>query len=147
MNKKIKKKIIKKSRLIAIKGDFILVLEKNKEEIKYSLPGGVKKKDETIEASLIRETIEEIGICLDVEQVIFFTSIIVEKDDCSIHKKYFVVDGTKFSPKNVESHKFKSVKWIPWYQAYQLMDKADKNVVKQYFAKTYHLNLAIKKTT
>ena len=135
-----KKKKVKKSRLIAVKGDFILVLEKNQNKEKYSLPGGVKKKDETIEVSLLRETIEEIGICMDIKQVIFFTSIIVEKNDCSVHKKYYVVDGTKFLPKNLESHKFKSVKWLPWHKAYRLMDKEDKSVVKQYFTKTYHLN-------
>lgn len=135
-----KNKKIEKSRLLAVKGDFILVLEKDQKEIKYSLPGGVKKKDETIEVSLTRETIEEIGVCLSTEQVVFFTSIIVEKNDCSIHKKYFVVDGTKFSPKNLEAHKFRSVKWLPWHKAYLLMDKKDKIVVKQYFTKTYHLN-------
>ncbi len=135
-----KNKKIKKSRLIATKGDFVLVLEKNQKEIKYSLPGGVKKKEETITTSLQRETIEEIGICLDVEQVIFFTSIIVEKNGCFIYKKYFLVDGTNFSPKNLEPLKFKSVKWMPWYQVYRLMDKEDKNVVKQYFTKKYNLN-------
>lgn len=135
-----KNKKVKKSRLIAVKGDFILVLEKNQNKEKYSLPGGVKKKKETIEVSLVRETVEEIGVYLNMEQVVYFTSIIAEKKEGSICKKYFVVDGTKFSPKNLESFKFKSVKWLPWYKVCKLMDAEDKNVVEQYFTKTYHLN-------
>ncbi len=70
--KKLKK--IEKSRLIAIQGDKILVLEKVGAKKKYSLAGGVRKKKETSINSLLRETYEEIGAQLNIEDVTYFLS-------------------------------------------------------------------------
>lgn len=65
---------IDKSRLIAIKNDKILVLEKIGEKKKFSLAGGVKKKKETDIKSLIRETFEEIGLRLKKKELTYFLS-------------------------------------------------------------------------
>ena len=67
-------KKIDKSRLIAIKNDQILVLEKIGNKKKYSLAGGVKKKKETDNQSLIRETFEEIGLQLKKKELTYFLS-------------------------------------------------------------------------
>ena len=91
---------IDKSRLIAIKNDKILVLEKIGEKKKYSLAGGVKKKKETDIQSLIRETFEEIGLKLKKKELTYFLS---RKNNNTkkkeIYKHYFI---TNTSIKNIE---------------------------------------------
>ncbi|WP_010182537.1 NUDIX hydrolase [Aquimarina agarilytica] len=136
-------KIVQKSRLIAIMGDHILVLEKNQKKLKYSLPGGVKKKNETASASLKRETIEEIGVHLDTSKLELFTTALVLKNEDYVIKNYYVIDGFNIKPQNLEPHKFFCIKWIPWQKAVKLMDKTDKKVVEEYFF-NIHISLANK---
>ncbi len=136
-------KTVQKSRLMAIKGDHILVLEKIQNKLKYSLPGGVKKKNETASASLKRETLEEIGVILDNNKLEFFTTALVLKNKDYIIKNYYVIDGFNIEPQNLEPHKFCCIKWILWSDAIKLLDKTDKKVVEEYFF-NIHVSLANK---
>ena len=125
---------VDKSRLIAIKNDKILVLEKIGEKKKYSLAGGVKKKKETDIQSLIRETFEEIGLKLKKKELTYFLS---RKNNNTkkkeIYKHYFI---TNTSIKNIEvfePHKFKKVLWVSWYDALEYLDKDDRSAITLYF--------------
>ena len=125
---------IDKSRLIAIKNDQILVLEKIREKKKYSLAGGVKKKKETDSQSLIRETFEEIGLRLKKKELTYFLSrknINNEKQE--IYKHYFITNKSIKNIEVLELHKFKKVIWIYWYDALEYLDKDDRRAITLYF--------------
>lgn len=131
--KKLKK--IEKSRLIAIQGDKILVLEKVGAKKKYSLAGGVRKKKETSINSLLRETYEEIGAQLNIEDVTYFLSKkdIRNKYRQEISKHYYITKKAIKSIQNLEPHKFKNVLWMFWYDALEYLDKEDRTAVILYF--------------
>ena len=125
---------IDKSRLIAIKNDKILVLEKIGEKKKYSLAGGVKKKKETDIQSLIRETFEEIGLKLKKKELTYFLS---RKNNNTkkkeIYKHYFITNTSIKNIEVLEPHKFKKVLWVSWYDALEYLDKADRSAITLYF--------------
>jgi len=125
---------IDKSRLIAIKNDKILVLEKIGEKKKYSLAGGVKKKKETDIQSLIRETFEEIGLKLKKKELTYFLS---RKNNNTkkkeIYKHYFITNTSIKNIEVLEPHKFKKVLWVSWYDALECLDKDDRSAITLYF--------------
>jgi len=125
---------IDKSRLIAIKNDKILVLEKIGEQKKYSLAGGVKKKKETDIQSLIRETFEEIGLKLKKKELTYFLS---RKNNNTkkkeIYKHYFITNTSIKNIEVLEPHKFKKVLWVSWYDALEYLDKDDRSAITLYF--------------
>lgn len=125
---------IDKSRLIAIKNDKILVLEKIGEKKKFSLAGGVKKKKETDIKSLIRETFEEIGLRLKKKELTYFLS---RKNNNTkkkeIYKHYFITNTSIKNIEVLEPHKFKKVLWLPWYDALEYLDKDDRSAITLYF--------------
>lgn len=125
---------IDKSRLIAIKNDEILVLEKVGKKKKYSLTGGVKKKKETDNQSLIRETFEEIGLRLKKKELTYFLSrkkINTRKQE--VYKHYFITNKSIKNIKVIELHKFKKVFWVYWYDALEFLDKDDRSAITLYF--------------
>ena len=125
---------IDKSRLIAIKNDKILVLEKIGEKKKYSLAGGVKKKKETDSQSLIRETFEEIGVRLKKKELTYFLSRkTINNKNQDIYKHYFITNKLIKNIKVLELHKFKKVFWIYWYDALEYLDKDDRSAITLYF--------------
>jgi len=125
---------VDKSRLIAIKNDKILVLEKIGEKKKYSLAGGVKKKKETDIKSLIRETFEEIGLRLKKKELTYFLS---RKNNNTkkkeIYKHYFITNTSIKNIEVLEPHKFKKVLWVSWYDALEYLDKDDRSAITLYF--------------
>ena len=125
---------IDKSRLIAIKNDKILVLEKIGEKKKFSLAGGVKKKKETDIQSLIRETFEEIGLKLKKKELTYFLS---RKNNNTkkkeIYKHYFITNTSIKNIEVLEPHKFKKVLWVSWYDALEYLDKDDRSAITLYF--------------
>ncbi|NMH86035.1 NUDIX hydrolase [Flavivirga algicola] len=125
---------IDKSRLIAVKKDKILVLEKIGVKKKYSLAGGVKKKNETDYQSLIRETFEEIGLKLKKKDLTYFLSRKnTNKERQEIYKHYFIIIKPLKNIEVLELHKFKKVLWIPWYDALEYLDKDDRSAITLYF--------------
>ena len=125
---------VDKSRLIAIKNDKILVLEKIGVKKKYSLAGGVKKKKETDSQSLIRETLEEIGLKLKKKELTYFLSRKnTNKEQQEIYKHYFITIKPIKNIEVLELHKFKKVLWINWYDALEYLDKDDRTAITLYF--------------
>ncbi|GLB53794.1 hypothetical protein NBRC110019_28350 [Neptunitalea chrysea] len=125
---------IDKSRLIAVKKDKILVLEKIGIKKKYSLAGGVKKKKETDYQSLIRETFEEIGLELKKKDLTYFLSRKnTNKERQEIYKHYFITIKPVKNIEVLELHKFKKALWIPWYDALEYLDKDDRSTITLYF--------------
>lgn len=124
-----------KTRLISVRGNELLVLQKATSVKKYTLAGGVKKKKETAIEALIRETKEEIDVSLKLENLSFLCSTYVKKDEevNDIIKHYFVYDSSIKKVKNNEPEKFKKVRWVPWNKAIDYLDKSDRNAVEFYF--------------
>nr|WP_299071869.1 NUDIX hydrolase [uncultured Allomuricauda sp.] len=126
------KKIIK-SRLVAVCGSKVMVLKKVGKPIRYTLPGGVKKRKETEEEALIRETGEEIKLKLVEEQIQFYLSHIKRTDTEIVNKNYYCTILKPSKIKVLEKHKFETVLWLNWKKAIGFMDKSDGMAIKAYF--------------
>ncbi|WP_420320769.1 NUDIX hydrolase [Flagellimonas sp.] len=126
------KKIVK-SRLLAVSGTKIMVLKKMGTPTRYTLPGGIKKRKETEEEALIRETGEEITLKLIEEQVQFYLSHIKRTDTETINKNYYYARLKPSKIKVLEKHKFEKVLWLNWKKAIEFTDKSDCMAIKAYF--------------
>ncbi|MFT5436267.1 MAG: 8-oxo-dGTP diphosphatase [Ulvibacter sp.] len=126
---------IDKSRLIAVKKDKILVLEKIGGKKRYSLAGGIKKKKETDCQSLIRETFEEIGVTLKEQDLTYFLSRKnINKENQEIYKHYFItIKSIQKEIEVLELHKFKKALWIHWHDTLEHLDKDDRRSIALYF--------------
>ena len=130
-------KPIHKSRLLAFKDEKILVLEKVGLKKRYTLAGGVQKKNETDCHSLIREAEEEIGVLFNKNELHYFISRCTKikskaKDKREVCKHYFVTTKNITSVELLEPEKFKNILWVPWYQALEYLDKEDRSAVTIY---------------
>lgn len=122
-----------KSRLLAIHGKKIMVLQNIGPIVRYTLPGGIKKRSESIRETLLRETGEEIELQLTDSDVSFYFSYVRRSGKKRVHKHYF---HTLLQPRKIEvleRHKFDSLHWLPWKKAIRFMDKSDRLAVKVYF--------------
>ncbi|WP_420573648.1 NUDIX hydrolase [Kordia sp.] len=130
-------KIIEKTRLLAVNKDQLLVIEKKDISKKLTLAGGVKKRKESLEASLVRETKEEIGLHVDSKTLVHVISKVKNKQVITIIKHHFVTTVKTNLFKVVETEKFQDVYWCYWEDALPFLDKEDKNAVKKYFKSKY----------
>ena len=124
-----------KSRLVAVYGNRIMVLKKTTKRPRFTLPGGIKKRNETKEEALIRETREEITLELTEQSIQFYIAHVFRTTTTTLQKNYYF---TILEPKRIEileKHKFKSISWLNWEYAVQFMDKSDRMAVKVYFNK------------
>jgi 8-oxo-dGTP diphosphatase len=128
-------KVINKTRLLAIKDNSILVMEKVGTPIKLCFPGGIAKKKETLKESLVRETKEEIGFKININDLKFFKSKSKTIDNTIVVKHFYKLKTNSDAFKVIEIEKFKAVYWIKWKDAIQYLDKEDRKVTKEYFAK------------
>ena len=128
-------KIIHKTRLLVINDDQLLVIEKIGDTKELTFPGGVKKKKESFEQSLIRETLEEIGLLVSLNKLSHLQSNAIIKELNTIIKHHFVATLKTDAFKVLETEKFKDVYWIYWKDALPYLDKEDKKVTKKYFKK------------
>ncbi len=128
-------KIIHKTRLLAVNDTQLLVIEKVSKEKQLTFPGGVKKKNESFEESLVRETEEEIGLRISKHKLLHVQSYAIHKDIHIIMKHHFMlrVKTNEFSV--LEPAKFKDVYWIHWKNALPFLDTEDKKAAKAYFKK------------
>lgn len=126
------KKVVK-SRLVAVCNTMVLVLKKAGPPLRYTLPGGVKKKKESKEEALIREVGEEIGLPLAAGQAQLYLSQTKKGSGRLRCKHYFVVYLHSQAVAVKEKHKFDAACWVPWKQAIACMDKADRRAVKHCF--------------
>lgn len=122
-----------KSRLVAVHKTTVLVLKKAGPPLRYTLPGGSKKKKESKEQALIREVAEEVGVNLAAGQAQLYLSQTKKGRGRLRCKHYFVVYLHPQAVEVKEKHKFDAACWLPWQQAVACMDKADKRAVKHYF--------------
>jgi len=67
-------KVIHKTRLLAVNGKQFLVIEKIGEKKRLTLPSSIQKEKETLVDSLVRETVEEIGLIVNPKNAIHMTS-------------------------------------------------------------------------
>lgn len=126
------KKIVK-SRLLAVSGTKVMVLKKVGKPIRYTLPGGIKKRKETEEEALVRETREEIALKLIEEQIQFYLYHIRRTETEIINKNYYYTILKPSKIKVLEKHKFETVLWLNWKKAVEFMDKSDSMAIKAYF--------------
>ncbi|WP_046757903.1 NUDIX hydrolase [Kordia jejudonensis] len=126
-------KTIQKTRLLAVKGEQLLVIEKKDAIKRFTLAGGVKKRNESLEESLVRETQEEIGLYLNAKTLAHVISKVKLKQNITTIKHHFVTTIKTNVFKVVETEKFKAVYWCYWEDALPYLDKEDKNAVKKYF--------------
>lgn len=125
-------KVIHKTRLIAVNKKKLLVLEKIGEKKKFTLPGGVKKKKETLVESLVRETAEEIGLVVNPEHTIYLSTN-TPKKKFPVTKHHFLLPIKTNDFNVLETMKFKDVFWIHWKKALDYLDKEDRKAVKSHF--------------
>ena len=122
-----------KSRLIALHKNKVLVLQKVGRPLRYTLPGGVKKKKETEEETLIREVGEEIKLRLAPGEVQFYLSHIKKGNTMPVVKNYFLIQLQPSAIKVKEKHKFEAAFWVDWKEALPFMDSSDRLAVRSYF--------------
>lgn len=132
-----KEKKINKSKLLAIDGDYLLVLEKKTTKRKFSLPGGRIQKNESDCHALIRESFEEVGFFLKKEELNFLKTVCIEKKNKKITKNYFLLRANDLDAYNYESYKFDSVQWELWSDCLPYLDKEDMQIVKKYFTNKF----------
>lgn len=125
-------KVIHKTRLLAVNGKQLLVIEKIGKKKRLTLPGGIQKKKETLVDSLVRETAEEIGLIVNPKHAIHMTSTSL-KGKAAITKHHYVLPMKSNDFCVIETEKFKDAYWIPWDEALDYLDKEDRNAVKKYF--------------
>lgn len=128
-------KIVHKSRLLAVNKDQLLVVEKVGFVKKLTLPGGVKKRSETLENSLIREAFEEVGLLVNYNQLTHLISYAQVKTENIVVKHHFTAQLKTNLFQVKETEKFKDVYWLHWTKALPYLDKEDKRAVKKYFKK------------
>lgn len=128
-------KTIHKTRLLAVNNDQLLVIEKVGNFKSLTFPGGVKKRKESFEESLIRETNEEIGLQINISKLSHFISNAEIKPTHTVIKHHFVVTLKTDLFKVLETEKFKDVYWAYWKDTLPYLDKEDKKAVKRYFKK------------
>jgi ADP-ribose pyrophosphatase YjhB (NUDIX family) len=124
---------IVKSRLIAVHKDKVLVLKKVGSPLRYTLPGGVKKRKETESETLIREVGEEIKLKLKEEHFDFYLSHIRKGKFETVIKNYYLVALEPKPIKVKEKHKFEEALWLEWKEALPFMDKMDRMAVRSYY--------------
>ncbi len=138
-------KTIHKTRLLAVNDNKLLVVEKVGDVKKLTLPGGVKKRSESLEKSLVREAFEEVGLLVDRFRLVYLVSSVQTKENTSLIKHHFLTRLATNLFQVRETEKFKDVYWLYWEDALPFLDKEDKKAVKRYFKKSSKNN--IKKLT
>ena len=122
-----------KSRLIAVHGDKVLVLKKIGAPLRYTLPGGVKKKKETAIQTLIREVGEEIELQPLEKQLLPLCTLKRKGKQRSQVKSYFLMEMESAPIGVLERDKFESALWLDWREALPFMDKMDRMAVRCHF--------------
>jgi len=128
-------KIIHKTRLLAVNDVQLLVIEKVGKVKELTFPGGVKKRNESFEESLVRETEEEIGLRVSKHKLSHVQSYAIHKNINIIMKHHFVLRIKTNEFRVLEPEKFKDAYWIHWKDALPFLDTEDKKAAKEYFKK------------
>ena len=128
------RKHLEKSRLVIVKGNEVLVLQKLTDKKQYGLPGGFLEKGESPEEALLREIMEETGVQLAAQDIEYHISVTLDINEKQCLTKHYFIYSDKGQPfKLMEPHKFKDVKWLSWDKAMKQLGKTDKKIVKKLF--------------
>ena len=132
----LKKKKIRKSRLIVLNEDKILVLKRTEEGLRYSLAGGVVKKKETQKEGLIREVQEEIFAALNKTELKLLFGYIKKKKGIKIKKSYYVLKTKAQHPFQLqETEKFDDLVWVNIIEALKHFKKQERALLEKYLLK------------
>lgn len=108
-------KMIASVYLLLVKRKRILLLRRintGYEDGKYGLPAGHVEDNETIRAALRRETKEEIGILLKLEDLKLVHVMHRKEKDIRVDF-FFTIKEWKQEPKNNEPNKCDDLRWFP----------------------------------
>ncbi|MEB2301431.1 NUDIX domain-containing protein [Lysinibacillus xylanilyticus] len=91
----------------------LLVLRKKAPEAGcWSLPGGKVDYMETIENAIIREIKEELGVDIEVTQLVCVTNHIIQSEDVHYVAPTFAARITNGEVQNREPHALEEVQWF-----------------------------------
>lgn len=94
---------------------------------KYEFPGGKVEKGETMEAALMRELKEELGVSVEVKYTDFLTTVAYRYTDFSIAMHCYLLQLPGFT---FEMHEHQNYQWLPLNKLAKLpWAPADKKVV------------------
>lgn len=79
----------------------------------YSLPGGIKEKNEPLNVAAVRETSEEVGVTIDPANVDLVHVMHNRTTGEEWRGDFFVAKKWEGEPKLKESHKHGELKWVP----------------------------------
>lgn len=119
--------------MIAVHGDKVLVLRKIGVPLRYTLPGGVKKRKETATETLIREVGEEIELVLSKKQLVPLCTFKKRVGPSPQVKSYFLMEMEATPIKVREVDKFETALWLDWKEALPFMDKMDRMAIRSHF--------------
>ena len=95
------------------RGCILLQLRKKPPEAgHWSIPGGRVEFGETVEEAIIRELSEELGIVVEVVELLCVTNHIVPKDDAHWVSPAFLVRVVSGEASNLEPHATKEMRWF-----------------------------------
>lgn len=119
-----------KSRLIATHGGTVLVLRKLGVPLRYTLPGGTRKRKETPLETLIREVGEEITLDLGQGKFSFLGCHSAKRKRPKLLKHYFLIELEPRPIGVLERDKFERAQWVDWREALPFMDQMDRTAVR-----------------
>ncbi len=122
-----------KSRLFLIHKKKILLLKQtSKNGGKFTVPGGTVESFEFAKASLVRETMEEIGVTINPEKLELVHTLHKKKGDSSRIVLYFRIKEWSGEFQVGEPEKFKKVKWFSLDNLPSNISPTVKFVLKQF---------------
>lgn len=132
----LRKKEIRKSRLIVLNEDKILVLKRTQDGLRYSLAGGVVKKKETLKEGLIREVEEEIFAVLNKAELKLLYGYTKKKKGTKVKKSYYMLKTKQQHPFQLqEKEKFDDLVWVNIIEALRHFKKHEKAILEKYLLK------------
>lgn len=126
-------KKIRKSRLIVINDNKILVLKRTKPAVAYSIPGGIVKRNETSKEGLIREVAEEACARVHKKDMELLFSFSFKKKKSLVEKKYYLLKNShKYKFKLKEKEKFDALVWIDSIELLRHMEAKEKLIIEAF---------------
>jgi ADP-ribose pyrophosphatase len=101
----------------------------------WSIPGGRVEFMEKLQAAIVREIKEELGIDAVVEDMLCVTDHIVPADNAHWVSPAFLVRTIAGQAENLEPHATKKVEWFPLTNLPEKLTVTTRSAVDAYFTK------------
>jgi 8-oxo-dGTP pyrophosphatase MutT (NUDIX family) len=127
--------------LLVLDGDNILLLLRNDTgwfDNHYSIPGGIKEKNEPLHLAAIREATEEVGIIVKPEDVTLVHLMHNLTTGEEWTGAFFVVNHWEGEPAIKEPHKHSELKWVPILELPENMSPYVRQAIKHYTAGLFY---------